>query len=91
MSVCLSVCLQVLLDRDTSSYVIRGLRPGSEYEVLLAATYENQEESDEALLLETTGEDTCSRPRLQAADWLISFLSSHLYNHGCYDNHQHRR
>lgn len=71
--------------------MIRGLRPGSEYEVLLAATYGNQEESDEALLLESTGEDTCTSPRLQAADWLISFLSSHLYCHGCYDNHQHRR
>lgn len=51
----LSSLLQVLLDRSTNSYVIGGLRPGSEYEVLLAATYSDEVESDEVVLLESTG------------------------------------
>lgn len=54
----LSSLLQVLLDRSTNSYVIGGLRPGSEYEVLLAATYSNEVESDEVVLLESTGSST---------------------------------
>lgn len=48
----------VLLDRSTNSYVIGGLRPGSEYEVLLAATYSDEVESDEVVLLESTATST---------------------------------
>lgn len=54
----LSALLQVLVDRNINTYVIQGLRPGSEYEVLLAATYNNEVESDEVILVESTGNST---------------------------------
>lgn len=67
----MSALLQVLLDRNINSYVIRGLRPGSDYQVLLAATYSNEVESDEVVLLESTGRRTLDRTSLafhQVAD-----------------------
>lgn len=66
-----SALLQVLLDRNINTYVIRGLRPGSDYQVLLAATYSNEVESDEVVLLESTGRRTLDRTSLafhQVAD-----------------------
>lgn len=54
----LSALLQVLVDRNINTYVIKGLRPGSEYEVLLAAMYNNEVESDEVTLVESTGKYT---------------------------------
>lgn len=54
----LSALLQVLVDRNVNTYVIKGLSPGSEYEVLLAATYNNEVESDEVTLVESTGKHT---------------------------------
>ncbi|XP_011617196.2 collagen alpha-1(XIV) chain-like isoform X1 [Takifugu rubripes] len=44
----------VLVDRNINTYVIKGLSPGSEYEVLLAAMYNNEVESDEVTLVEST-------------------------------------
>lgn len=46
---------QVLVDGKVNTYVIRGLSPSSEYEVLLSAIYSNEVESDEVILLESTG------------------------------------
>lgn len=54
----LSALLQVLVDRNINTYVIKGLSPGSEYEVLLAAMYNNEVESDEVTLVESTGKST---------------------------------
>lgn len=54
----LSALPQVLVDRNINTYVIKGLSPGSEYEVLLAAMYNNEVESDEVILLESTGKHT---------------------------------
>lgn len=58
VSVCPLSALQVLVDRNINTYVIKGLSPGSEYEVLLAATYNNEVESDEVTLVESTGKYT---------------------------------
>lgn len=46
---------QVLVNGNINTYLTKGLEPASEYEVLLAAIYANQEESDEVVLIETTG------------------------------------
>lgn len=54
----MSALLQVLVDRNINTYVIKGLSPGSEYEVLLAAMYNNEVESDEVTLVESTGKST---------------------------------
>ena len=43
------------MDGSTNSYLIKGLRPSTEYEVLLAAVYGNEVESEEAVLVESTG------------------------------------
>lgn len=52
VSICLS---QVMVDRNVNTYTINGLAPGSEYEVLLTAIYSNEVESDEVVLVESTG------------------------------------
>lgn len=44
-----------MVDGNVNTYVIRGLSPDSEYEVLVAAIYANERESDEVILVETTG------------------------------------
>jgi len=44
---------------NLNTYLIRGLRPLTEYEVLLAAVYPNEAESDEVVLVESTGEVPC--------------------------------
>lgn len=46
---------QVMVNGNTNTYLIQGLSPSSEYEVLLAAIYGNEVESDEVVLIETTG------------------------------------
>lgn len=46
---------QVLVNGNVNTYLIKGLEPVSEYEVLLAAIYANEVESDEMVLIETTG------------------------------------
>lgn len=43
------------MDGNVDTYLITGLSPLSEYEVLLAAIYGNEVESDEVVLVETTG------------------------------------
>lgn len=84
------VCLlQVLLDGDTDSYVIGGLRPASEYQVLLAAAYADRLESDAVVLLETTGRRTRAAARPPRPD--RSLLCSRLDNHGCCDDRQRPR
>lgn len=44
-----------MVNGNTNTYLIKGLEPASEYEVLLAAVYANEVESDEVVLVETTG------------------------------------
>uniref|UniRef100_A0A3Q2CA21 Collagen type XIV alpha 1 chain n=1 Tax=Cyprinodon variegatus TaxID=28743 RepID=A0A3Q2CA21_CYPVA len=46
---------EVMVNGNTNTYLIKGLEPASEYEVLLAAVYANEVESDEVVLVETTG------------------------------------
>uniref|UniRef100_A0A8C2X9R8 Collagen, type XIV, alpha 1b n=1 Tax=Cyclopterus lumpus TaxID=8103 RepID=A0A8C2X9R8_CYCLU len=48
--------VQVLVNGNMNAYLIKGLRPLTEYEVLLAAVYANEAESDEIVLVESTGE-----------------------------------
>lgn len=43
------------MNGNVNTYLIKGLSPDSEYEVLLAAIYGNEIESDEVVLVETTG------------------------------------
>lgn len=43
------------MNGNINTYLITGLTPATEYEVLLAAIYDNEVESDEIILLETTG------------------------------------
>uniref|UniRef100_A0A671TKY2 Collagen type XIV alpha 1 chain n=1 Tax=Sparus aurata TaxID=8175 RepID=A0A671TKY2_SPAAU len=43
---------EVLVDGHINTYLIKGLSPASEYEVLLAAIYNNEAESDEVILVE---------------------------------------
>lgn len=45
------------MNGNINSYLIKGLSPASEYEVLLAAIYGNEVESDEVILVESTGEE----------------------------------
>ncbi|XP_024154110.1 collagen alpha-1(XIV) chain isoform X3 [Oryzias melastigma] len=47
-----------MVDGNVNTYVIRGLSPDSEYEVLVAAIYANERESDEVILVETTAKRT---------------------------------
>ncbi|KAG8004825.1 Collagen alpha-1(XIV) chain, partial [Nibea albiflora] len=48
----------VLVDGNINTYLIKGLRPAMEYEVILAAVYINEAESDEVILVESTVERT---------------------------------
>lgn len=49
---------QALVNGDVNTYLIKGLSPSAEYEVLLAAIYGNEVESDEVILVESTGKIT---------------------------------
>lgn len=64
---------QVLVDGNVNTYVIRGLSTSSEYEVLLAAIYSNEVESDEVILLESTGklEEIWSLNCPVSSDWSL--------------------
>lgn len=46
---------QVLVNGDINSYLILGLSPTTKYEVVLAAVYANEAESDDVVLVESTG------------------------------------
>uniref|UniRef100_A0A8C9ZLQ8 Collagen type XIV alpha 1 chain n=1 Tax=Sander lucioperca TaxID=283035 RepID=A0A8C9ZLQ8_SANLU len=46
---------EVLVNGNINTYLIKGLSPVTEYEVLLAAIYMNEVESDEVVLVESTG------------------------------------
>lgn len=46
---------QVLVNGNINTYLIKGLSPATEYEVLLSAVYSNEVESDEVILVESTG------------------------------------
>lgn len=46
---------QALVNGNLNSYLIQGLSASSEYEVLLSAIYGNEVESDELILVESTG------------------------------------
>ncbi|MED6270422.1 hypothetical protein CHARACLAT_010181, partial [Characodon lateralis] len=48
----------VLVNGNINTYLIKGLEPASEYEILLAAVYANEVESDEVILIETTAKRT---------------------------------
>ncbi|KAI9536788.1 hypothetical protein NQZ68_031096 [Dissostichus eleginoides] len=45
---------EVLIDGKMNTYLIKGLTPLTDYEVLLAAIYKNEVESDEVVLVEST-------------------------------------
>ncbi|XP_010776120.1 collagen alpha-1(XIV) chain-like [Notothenia coriiceps] len=47
---------KVLIDGKMNTYLIKGLTPLTDYEVLLAAIYKNEVESDEVVLVESTVE-----------------------------------
>ncbi|XP_059205757.1 collagen alpha-1(XIV) chain-like [Centropristis striata] len=49
---------EVMVNGNTNTYLIKGLSPLTEYEVLLAAIYANEVESDEVILVESTLEKT---------------------------------
>ncbi|KAM9737140.1 collagen alpha-1(XIV) chain isoform 2-T2 [Menidia menidia] len=49
---------EVLVNGNVNTYLITGLTPSSEYEVLLAAIYANEVESEEEVLIETTAKRT---------------------------------
>ncbi|XP_055081432.1 collagen alpha-1(XIV) chain-like isoform X2 [Periophthalmus magnuspinnatus] len=49
---------EVLVNGNTNTYLIKGLTAATEYEVLLAAIYNNEVESDEVILVETTAKRT---------------------------------
>ncbi|XP_053719022.1 collagen alpha-1(XIV) chain-like [Synchiropus splendidus] len=45
---------EVLVDGTVNSFLVKGLRSSTEYEVLLAAIYNNDVESDEVIVVEST-------------------------------------
>ncbi|XP_041812046.1 collagen alpha-1(XIV) chain isoform X3 [Chelmon rostratus] len=45
---------EVLVNGNINTYLIKGLSPATEYEVLLSAVYSNEVESDEVILVEST-------------------------------------
>nr|XP_046274514.1 collagen alpha-1(XIV) chain isoform X1 [Scatophagus argus] len=47
---------EVMVEGNTDTYLIEGLSPSTEYEVLLAAVYSDEVESDEVILVESTVE-----------------------------------
>ncbi|XP_033980674.1 collagen alpha-1(XIV) chain-like isoform X3 [Trematomus bernacchii] len=47
---------EVLIDGKVNTYLIKGLTPLTDYEVMLAAIYKNEVESDEVVLVESTVE-----------------------------------
>ncbi|XP_069566387.1 collagen alpha-1(XIV) chain-like isoform X2 [Brachyistius frenatus] len=49
---------EALVNGNINTYLIKGLSPSTEYEVLLAAIYGNEVESDELILVESTVERT---------------------------------
>lgn len=67
---------QALVNGDINAYLIRGLSPSTEYEVLLAAIYGNEVESDEVILVESTGKITSPQVLLKCRVvlWLLCQL-----------------
>lgn len=64
---------QVLVDGHINTYLIKGLSPASEYEVLLAAIYNNEAESDEVILVESTSKSPLL-PLVFAAFFVLCLL-----------------
>ena len=62
------------MDGHTNTYLIKGLSPLTEYEVLLAAMYANDVESDEVILVETTGKYNVPKTALPTV--LVSLKTS---------------
>lgn len=56
------------MDGNVNTYVITDLSPASEYEVVLAAVYNHDAESDEVVLVESTGKSGPSGPRVCRRD-----------------------
>ncbi|XP_054620763.1 collagen alpha-1(XIV) chain-like isoform X1 [Dunckerocampus dactyliophorus] len=49
---------EVLLNANTNTYLLTGLRPFARYQVVLSAIYRNEAESEQVVLLESTVETT---------------------------------
>ncbi|KAK7939882.1 hypothetical protein WMY93_003208 [Mugilogobius chulae] len=49
---------EVMVNGNTNTYLIKGLTAATEYEVLLAAIYANEVESDEVILVQNTAKKT---------------------------------
>lgn len=46
---------KVMVNAQTNTYLITGLKPLTEYEVSLSAIYKDESESESVILVETTG------------------------------------
>lgn len=92
---------QVLVDGNVNTYVITDLSPASEYEVLLAAVYNDDVESDEVVLVESTGKSGPSGLRVKetskrkccCSDVNVNVFSSclHVFLFTFSENNNHRR
>lgn len=88
---------QVLVNGNINTYLIKGLSPITEYEVLLAAIYSNEVESDEMILVESTSKLNVSTAgtseRLlvfQLSSCLQQLLKFQVWRFGCFANCYHR-
>lgn len=53
--ICCVLLFQVLVNGNINTYLMKELTPSTEYEILLAAIYGNEVESDEVILMQSTG------------------------------------
>lgn len=53
---CFFVLLQVVLSASENKYILSGLSPSTEYEVMLTAIFTDKSESDTVSVIETTSE-----------------------------------
>uniref|UniRef100_A0A8C7X8V9 Collagen type XIV alpha 1 chain n=1 Tax=Oryzias sinensis TaxID=183150 RepID=A0A8C7X8V9_9TELE len=65
-----------LVDSNVNTYKITGLSPDSEYEVLLAAIYANEIESDEVILVENTVPLSAPKNLRVSEEWYNRFRIS---------------
>lgn len=54
------------MNGNINTYLIKELTPSTEYEVLLAAIYGNELESDEVILMESTGKFIVTKPQISS-------------------------
>lgn len=54
------------MNGNINTYLIKELTPSTEYEVLLAAIYGNELESDEVILVESTGKFIVTKPQISS-------------------------